>query len=90
MGHDTVKLALARAKSFRERVEAMERALELGMPLHEIEDYFDWAGMTPSEKPLVARQPKPRLPKSRLPKSRSTDLIIPPILVRSCRCKPGH
>jgi len=42
MAYEIAKLMLEHADSMLERQEAIERALELGMPIHEIEDYLDW------------------------------------------------
>ena len=33
---------LEELKTYRERGEAIQRAIRLGMPLHELEDYLDW------------------------------------------------
>jgi DNA-binding transcriptional MerR regulator len=45
MGHEIAKLLLDHAGTFLERAEAIETALSLGMPLHEIEEYLDWLDM---------------------------------------------
>jgi DNA-binding transcriptional MerR regulator len=42
MAHEIAKLLLYQAETFLERTEAIETALSLGMPLHEIETYLDW------------------------------------------------
>jgi len=42
MAHEIAKLLLEHADSFLERSQAIDTALELGMPLHEIEEYLDW------------------------------------------------
>ena len=42
MAHEIAKLALEHAGTFLERTEAIKAALDLGMPLHEIEEYLDW------------------------------------------------
>ncbi len=42
MSHEIAKLLLEHAETFLERSEAVEAALSLGMPLHEIEAYLDW------------------------------------------------
>jgi hypothetical protein len=42
MAHEIAKLLLEHARTFLERSEALESAVKLGMPLHEIEDYLDW------------------------------------------------
>ena len=46
MGHDIAKLLLQHAGSFVERDEAIKTAINLGMPLHEIQDYLDWLDRT--------------------------------------------
>jgi hypothetical protein len=42
MAHEIAKLLLEHAETFLGRTEAVETALSLGMPLHEIESYLDW------------------------------------------------
>ena len=42
MTHEIAKLLLEKAGTFLERKEAIEAALNLGMPLNEIEEYLDW------------------------------------------------
>jgi hypothetical protein len=42
MAHEIAKLQLERARTLRERTEAVEAAIRLGMPLHEIEAHLDW------------------------------------------------
>jgi len=42
MSHEVAKLLLEHAESFLERTEAIKAALDLGMPLAEIEAYLDW------------------------------------------------
>jgi len=42
MSHEVAKLLLEKAGTFLERTEAIKAALQLGMPLHEIEEYLDW------------------------------------------------
>ena len=42
MAHEIAKLLLEHADTFLERTEAVETAVYLGMPLHEIEEYLDW------------------------------------------------
>jgi hypothetical protein len=46
MGHKIAKLLLEHAGTFLERGKAIETALSLGMPLHEIEEYLDWLDVT--------------------------------------------
>ena len=40
--HQVAKLILEQAGTFLERTEAVRSALQLGMPLNEIEEYLDW------------------------------------------------
>lgn len=40
--HETAKTVLANAKDAVERADAIESAMQMGMPLSEIEDYLDW------------------------------------------------
>lgn len=42
MSHQVAKLILEQAGTFLERTEAVRSALQLGMPLNEIEEYLDW------------------------------------------------
>jgi hypothetical protein len=43
--HGIAKLLLEHAGTFLERGEAVRAAMELGMPLNEIEHYLDWLDM---------------------------------------------
>lgn len=45
MAHKIARFTLEHAATFTERTEAVETALSLGMPLHEIEEYLDWLDM---------------------------------------------
>lgn len=45
MSHQIAKLLLEKAGTFLERAEAVKAALDLGMPLSEIEEYLDWLEM---------------------------------------------
>jgi DNA-binding transcriptional MerR regulator len=51
MAYENAKLLLHQAGTFNQRVEAIRRAIALGMPLAEIERYLDW---------LDQHQPQPR------------------------------
>jgi hypothetical protein len=42
MAHEIAKSLLEHAETFPGRTEAIESALSLGMPLHDIETYLDW------------------------------------------------
>ena len=48
MAHEIAKLLLEHADTLIERGEAVETAMYLGMPLHEIEEYLDWLDMLSS------------------------------------------
>ncbi|MHB8973174.1 MAG: hypothetical protein ACYC3X_24000 [Pirellulaceae bacterium] len=45
MVHEVARLLLEQADNFVKREDAVRTALELGMPLHEIEEYLDWLDM---------------------------------------------
>lgn len=53
--HEIAKLILEHAETLWERSEAIDKALYLGMPLHEIEEYLDWLAMVRKE----SRKPPP-------------------------------
>ena len=55
MAHEIAKLMLEHAGTFLERAQAIEVALSLGMPLHEIEEYLDWLDAT---RPPLRDNPK--------------------------------
>jgi hypothetical protein len=55
MAHEIAKLLLEKAGTFLERTQAVEAALQLGMPLNEIEEYLDWLD-------AVRGGPPPRTP----------------------------
>jgi DNA-binding transcriptional MerR regulator len=42
VAHEVAKLILEHAGTFVERTEAIKVAMNLGMPLDEIEEYLDW------------------------------------------------
>ena len=42
MVHEIARLVLEQADTFLSRQEAIRTALDMGMPLNEIEDYLDW------------------------------------------------
>ncbi|NQU26380.1 MAG: hypothetical protein HQ567_34275 [Candidatus Nealsonbacteria bacterium] len=42
MAYEIAKLLLEHAGSSLQRAEAIDRAMYLGMPLNEIEEYLDW------------------------------------------------
>ncbi len=45
MAHEIAKLLLEKSKTFAERAKAIQVAMQLGMPLNEIQDYLDWLDM---------------------------------------------
>jgi DNA-binding transcriptional MerR regulator len=49
MAHEVAKLLLEHAGTFLERTEAIKAALNLGMPLEEIEAYLDWLDLVRAE-----------------------------------------
>lgn len=49
MAHKIAKLILEQAKTFLSRKEAVNAAIELGMPLEEIEAYLDWLDSLPDQ-----------------------------------------
>lgn len=40
--HEIAKLLLEQAGNFIKREEAVKAAMDMGMPIHEIEEYLDW------------------------------------------------
>ena len=48
--HEIAKRRLEQADTFLERTKAIEAAMDLGMPLHEIEEYLDWLDMLRSRR----------------------------------------
>lgn len=49
MTHEIAKLLLEHADTVIERGEAIQTAMDLGMPLHDIEEYLDWLDMLQSK-----------------------------------------
>ena len=45
MAHEIEKLLLEHSESFHDREAAVATALKLGLPLNEVEAYFDWLNM---------------------------------------------
>ena len=58
MAHEIAKLLLEHAGTFLERAKAVETALSLGMPLHEIEEYLDWLDATRPAGPRGQERPQ--------------------------------
>jgi DNA-binding transcriptional MerR regulator len=50
MAHEIAKLLLEHS-GVLERSKVIQQALNLGMPLHEIEEYLDWVDSMKSGKP---------------------------------------
>ena len=42
MAHEIAKLLLEKSKTVAERSKAIQIAMQLGMPLNEIQNYLDW------------------------------------------------
>ena len=59
MAHEIAKLLLEHAETFLERTEAIKSAMSLGMPLNEIEEYFDWLDAMRGENKLPPPAKKP-------------------------------
>lgn len=57
MAHDKAKQLLAEADNFEARQHAIVEAIQLGMPLNEIEQYLDW--LDNSSNPNVSTRQKP-------------------------------
>lgn len=57
MAHEIAKLLLEKAGTFIQRTQAVEAALELGMPLNEIEDYLDWLDAVRGPVPPAGDEP---------------------------------
>ncbi|HAY81792.1 MAG TPA: hypothetical protein DCY79_18460 [Planctomycetaceae bacterium] len=51
MNHQIAKVLLQQAKTFRSRSEAVSAAMELRMPLNEIEMYLDWLDSLSDDAP---------------------------------------
>jgi len=59
MSHQIAKLLLEKADTFLDRAEAVKVALDLGMPLREIEEYLDWLEMVKGKRKNLDQRPKP-------------------------------
>jgi DNA-binding transcriptional MerR regulator len=59
MAHEIAKLLLEHAETFLERTEAIKSAMSLGMPLNEIEEYFDWLDAMRGENKLPPPKKQP-------------------------------
>ena len=60
MAHEVAKLILEHAGTFVERTEAIKVALNLGMPLDEIEEYLDWLDTIRADKLKKDQRPEGR------------------------------
>lgn len=49
MANEKAKLLLESSSNYIERITAVQQALQLGMPLEEIEEYLDWLRLLRSE-----------------------------------------
>jgi DNA-binding transcriptional MerR regulator len=56
MAHEIAKLILEHAESIADRKTAIQKAMEIGMPFSEIEEYLDWIDARDSKD---AVSPKP-------------------------------
>ena len=68
MTHQIAKLLLEHADTFLKRTEAIETAMSLGMPLHEIEEYLDWVDAVKSQPDKKSAVNGPHVPKCRRPR----------------------
>jgi hypothetical protein len=59
MAHEIAKLLLEHAETFLGRTEAIDTAISLGMPLHEIESYLDWLEQVPGRKTADSHEKLP-------------------------------
>ena len=59
MSHQIAKLLLEKADTFLDRTEAVKVALDMGMPLHEIEEYLDWLEAVNGPCKKVKKERKP-------------------------------
>lgn len=57
MAHEIAKLLLEHAETFVEREEAVRSALNMGMPLNEIEAYLDWVAQVKVQRPAPTAEP---------------------------------
>ncbi|MFY8200217.1 MAG: hypothetical protein ACOVLE_06075 [Pirellula staleyi] len=57
MTHKTAKLILEQAETIIDKENAIRSAIQLGMPLNEIEEYLDWLEVLrrTNAKPLVTK-----------------------------------
>lgn len=63
MAHEIAKLLLEHAGTFLERSEAIKTAMQMGMPLDEIEQFLDWLDATRGPVPQDQETEKPSPPK---------------------------
>ena len=68
MAHQIAKLLLEHADTFLKRTEAIETAMSLGMPLHEMEEYLDWVDTVKSQPDQKSALKGPHTPQRRRPR----------------------
>jgi DNA-binding transcriptional MerR regulator len=61
MVHQIAKLILEHAQTPADRVGAIQKAWELGMPLHKIEEYLDWLDSIQKSRQVRANRSKSQL-----------------------------
>ena len=49
MSYEIAKILLEHAQTFLDRTEAIQAALQLGMPINEIQAYLDWIDLMRSQ-----------------------------------------
>ena len=54
MAYEKAKLLLENSNNYFERISAIQSALQLGMPMEDIEEYLDWLRLLRSEKCEIA------------------------------------
>ncbi len=50
MANEKAKLLLESSSNYLERISAVQAALQLGMPMEEIEEYLDWLRLLRAEQ----------------------------------------
>jgi len=59
MSHQIAKLLLEKANTFLGRADAVRSAVDLGMPLKQIEEYLDWLEMAEGGGPKADKHNEP-------------------------------
>lgn len=57
MANEKAKLLLESSSNYLERISAVQAALQLGMPMEEIEEYLDWLRLLRAEQCEMAAAP---------------------------------